>query len=126
MRTPDSLVALIHDVFDGSAYPGDNFLQGSYEGSEPAEIAAAFRDRDGRGELHARYDFDVLVLRDERVLAQGAGVGERAHRALVEVGEGLRRVEPVGSAIDLAHDVRDVRHRVHRARCVRAVRWRER
>jgi hypothetical protein len=42
MHTPESLVALIHIAFDGNAYPGDAFLQGSSEGSEPAEIAAAF------------------------------------------------------------------------------------
>ena len=55
MRTPDSLVTLIHDAFDGNAYPGDNFLQGSYEGSEPAEIAAAFRGRDDWTSLGAAF-----------------------------------------------------------------------
>jgi hypothetical protein len=55
MHTPDSLVALIHDAFDGNAYPGDSYLQGSTEGEEPAEIAAAFRGKEDWASLDAAF-----------------------------------------------------------------------
>lgn len=55
MHTPESLVALIHDAFDGNAYPGDAFLQGSTEGSEPAEIAAAFAGHEDWAALDAAF-----------------------------------------------------------------------
>jgi hypothetical protein len=55
MHTPDSLVALIHVAFDGNAYPGDALLQGSDEGSEPAEIAAAFAGHEDWAALDAPF-----------------------------------------------------------------------
>jgi hypothetical protein len=55
MHTPESLVALIREAFDGSVYQGDAFLQGSIEGSEPAEIAAAFAGHEDWGALDAPF-----------------------------------------------------------------------
>jgi hypothetical protein len=43
--TADSVLASIRAAFGPNEYPGDPFLQGSYEGIEPGEETGAFRDR---------------------------------------------------------------------------------
>lgn len=48
-----ALVRSIHEAFDGNEYPGDAFLQGSFEGCEPHEQAGAFRGREDWTRLDA-------------------------------------------------------------------------
>jgi hypothetical protein len=39
------VVAQIREAFDGNRYPGDDYLQGSFEGSEPYEEASFFKGK---------------------------------------------------------------------------------
>lgn len=39
----DRVIEQIRQAFDGLEFPGDAFLQGSYEGTEPSEVTAPFR-----------------------------------------------------------------------------------
>lgn len=45
MTGRDAVIAAIQAAFRDVAHPGDDFLQGSHEGCEPAEVAEAFRGR---------------------------------------------------------------------------------
>lgn len=42
MIDKDVVIELIREVFDGNVYPGDAFLQGSFEGCEPNEEVGFF------------------------------------------------------------------------------------
>ena len=44
-RDRESVVRMIRDAFGGNEYPGDPFLQGSFDGCEPFEEVGAFRGK---------------------------------------------------------------------------------
>jgi hypothetical protein len=45
MLDKDTLIKQIREAFGQTEYPGDNFLQGSFEGSEPYEVTEPFKGR---------------------------------------------------------------------------------
>jgi hypothetical protein len=45
MIDKESVIAQIHEAFDGSDYPGDAYLQGSFEGCEPYEEVGFFKGK---------------------------------------------------------------------------------
>ncbi|MFB3784985.1 MAG: DUF6714 family protein [bacterium] len=45
MNPIDPIIHQIHEAFGGNPYPGDPFLQGSFEGCEPFEAIAPFKGR---------------------------------------------------------------------------------
>ena len=45
MIDKEIVIEQIREVFDGNVYPGDAFLQGSFEGCEPYEEAGFFRGK---------------------------------------------------------------------------------
>lgn len=45
MKSIDPIIQQIHEAFGGNPYPGDPFIQGSYEGCEPYEVIAPFKGR---------------------------------------------------------------------------------
>jgi len=45
MSDPETVISQIREAFSDVEYPGDNFLQGSFEGSEPYEVTSPFRGR---------------------------------------------------------------------------------
>jgi hypothetical protein len=54
--TIEALIQLIHKAFGGNRYPGDDYLQGSFEGCEPYDEVGAFRGLDD----WTRIDADLL------------------------------------------------------------------
>jgi hypothetical protein len=45
MRDPDAVIEIIRGAFDPDDHPGDLWLQGSFEGSEPYDEVGAFKGR---------------------------------------------------------------------------------
>jgi hypothetical protein len=45
MNNKETVIEAIRAAFGDNSYPGDNFLQGSFEGCEPAEVIAPFEGR---------------------------------------------------------------------------------
>lgn len=45
MESTESLIQKIHAAFDGNEFPGERWLQGSYEGSEPYEEVGPFEEQ---------------------------------------------------------------------------------
>lgn len=45
MDEKQKVIEKIHRAFDGSEFPGERFLQGSYEGSEPYEEVGPFEEK---------------------------------------------------------------------------------
>lgn len=60
MESKEAVINAILDAFGSNEYPGDDYLQGSFEGSEPHEEIAAFKAKTAwkaidRGFLDAHY-----------------------------------------------------------------------
>ncbi len=47
MESKEAVINAILDAFGSNEYPGDGYLQGSFEGSEPYEEIAAFMGKTG-------------------------------------------------------------------------------
>jgi hypothetical protein len=63
MSERDEAIAAIRRAFAGNEYPGDGFLQGSFEGEEPFEVARAFQGKDDWQALDAAFlDADPAAL----------------------------------------------------------------
>ena len=45
MSDTEAVISHIREAFAGAAYPGDEFLQGSFDGCEPYEVVSPFRGR---------------------------------------------------------------------------------
>ena len=56
MASPDRVINHIRQAFAGIAHPGDAFLQGGREGTEPSETIAPFKGR------HHWQEIDPAVL----------------------------------------------------------------
>lgn len=54
MNPIDPIIQQIQDAFGGNPYPGDPFLQGSFEGCEPYEVIAPFKGRTDWRALEAK------------------------------------------------------------------------
>ncbi len=54
-RDRESVVRMIRDAFGRNEYPGDPFLQGSFEGCEPFEEVGAFRGKVDWAALEAEF-----------------------------------------------------------------------
>ncbi|MCB0211385.1 MAG: hypothetical protein KDJ52_18750 [Anaerolineae bacterium] len=45
MSEQDAVIQTVHDAFSDSVYPGDAFLQGSFEGDEPDAVIVPFKGK---------------------------------------------------------------------------------
>ena len=43
MNRKDDVIKQIHEAFDANHYPGDSFIQGSFEGCEPYDEVGSFK-----------------------------------------------------------------------------------
>jgi hypothetical protein len=55
MESKEAVIAAILDAFGSNEYPGDDYLQGSFEGSEPYEDIAAFKGKTDWKEIDAGF-----------------------------------------------------------------------
>lgn len=63
MRSKDEVLNTIQKAFAATEFPGDEFLQGSYEGSEPFEAVARFKGKDNWQTLDAAFlDVDPAAI----------------------------------------------------------------
>lgn len=53
MNDRQAVIDAIHEAFDHNQYPGDGFLQGSFEGCEPNEEIAPFKGREDWSHIDA-------------------------------------------------------------------------
>jgi hypothetical protein len=55
MSDAEGVIATIHETFGRNDYPGDGFLQGSFDGSEPYEEVGAFKGRADWAEIEPEF-----------------------------------------------------------------------
>ena len=55
MESKEAVIAAILDAFGSNEYPGDDYLQGSFEGCEPYEEIAAFKGKTDWKEIDAGF-----------------------------------------------------------------------
>jgi hypothetical protein len=55
MSQREALIEKIHSAFEGSEYPGERFLQGSFDGCEPYEEVSPFKSKKDWREIDASF-----------------------------------------------------------------------
>lgn len=90
---PEAVVALIRDAFARTAYPGDPFLQGSFEGDEPYEEVGAFKGKADWASLEPEFlDAHYVVL---SFFSEGAFRYFLPAFLIADLRDRLRTAEPV-------------------------------
>src|SRR3712207_2295809 len=55
MSRREAVIEKIHSAFEGGEYPGENFLQGSFDGCEPYEEVSPFKSKKDWRDIEADF-----------------------------------------------------------------------